>query len=369
MEVDTKIFLGKRFKDYYLKNNVNAPQGIEQREFGFGTLDDKIKFRHKSFKTSRELQNYLQRETPFYISYSAAYYEFPENKAMKEKNWLGADLIFDLDAEMPLLDEKTLESVKQQAINLLDFLVNDFGLSREKIGVNFSGSKGYHIHCQDESILKLGGEERREIVDYVTATGLDRKLFLHEKQVESGVIFLSEKRNPKMRSTMLVGPTKNSIGWPKRIYDGVLDYIEKSKMSQEGKSKLKESLEKGVWEGIEGFREKSFDKIMEKYAIKLTGDTDKMVTLDTTRLIRLPDSLHGGSGLKAARVKDIDSFNPQLDAIAFGDSEVKIKTTSDMEGFKMKDEKYGPYKAGEQASLPEHAAVYLMLKDKAELIR
>ncbi|MBM3309254.1 MAG: DNA primase catalytic subunit PriS [Candidatus Altiarchaeales archaeon] len=370
MEVDTKVFLAKRFKDYYIRNTAEPPQRIEQREFGFGTLEEKIKFRHRSFKNGRELQNYLQRETPFYISYSAAYYEFPENKTMKEKSWLGADLVFDLDAEMPLLDEKILEAVRRQTTNLLEFLVDDFDLSMNDISINFSGSKGYHIHCRDEKVLKLSGDARREIVDYVTATGMDRKCFLREEEVQNGIVFSkSEKRSPRIRSSILVGPNKDSTGWPKRIYEGVLDYIENSKMSAEKKNKLLESLEKGFWEGVEGFREKSFDKIIENYAVRLTGDTDKMVTLDTSRLIRLPDSLHGGTGLKAARVKDISSFNPQFDAIAFGESEVKVRTTSDIDSFKLKDKRYGPYKVGEQASLPEYAAVYLMLKDKAELAR
>ena len=105
MNTETKIFLKKKFKEYYSKNKILAPEEIEKREFGVGTLKDKIKIRHKSFKSEKELWNFLRREAPFYISYSAAYYEFPQNQPMEAKNWLGAELVFDLDIEMDLVVE------------------------------------------------------------------------------------------------------------------------------------------------------------------------------------------------------------------------------------------------------------------------
>jgi DNA primase small subunit len=370
MNVDTKVFLGRRFKEYYLRNVIEGPFSIEQREFGFGTLDDKIKFRHKSFKSQRELQNYLQRETPYYVSYSAAYYEFPANREMADKRWLGADLIFDLDADMQFMDERLLEDVRRQAENLVGFLTDDFGFGREKLRVNFSGSKGYHIHCTDESIMKLSGEERREIVDYVTATGLDRKYFFHDEDAPAGIVFsASGRRDPKEKSVMSVGPNRESTGWPGRLYRGVRDEVSSSGMDADKKQRLLSMLERGIWEGVPGFREGSFDRITKEYAVKLTGDTDKMVTLDTARLIRLPESLHGGTGLKAANVRDIKKFNPQDDAVAFGDCEVKLAATKKTGHFRLKGRDYGGYEPGETIAIPEYAAVYLMLKDAAELAK
>lgn len=370
MNVDSKVFLGKRFKDYYLRNEVEPPAGIEQREFGFGTPEDKIKTRHKSFKSHRELQNFLQRETPFYISYSAAYYEFPENRTMVDKVWKGADLVFDLDAEMPLLDSKKMEGVKEQAINLLEFLTSDFGLPSKSVVVNFSGGKGYHIHCRDDCVLGLNGEERREIVDYVTATGLDRNFFFHAVEAPEGVIYSRDpRRKPKVQSVMSVGPKAGAPGWAGRIYEGVVERVEKTNLSPDVKQKLLSSLAAGVWAGVEGFRDKSFDNAIMKYSVHLAEDTDKMVTLDTSRLIRLPGSLHGGSGLKAAVVKDMDEFNPLVDAVAFGDAEVKISIVKDVAKFSLMDRKFGPFKAGEVLALPEYASVYLMLKDYAEFVK
>jgi len=41
-----------------------------------GNLEKKIVVRHKAFSSEAEMQNYLRREAPFFISYSIACYEF-----------------------------------------------------------------------------------------------------------------------------------------------------------------------------------------------------------------------------------------------------------------------------------------------------
>src|SRR5690606_32198531 len=53
---------------------------------------------------------------------------------------------------------------------------------------------------------------------------------------------------------------------------------------------------------------------------------DEPVTTDTKRLIRLPSSLHGGSGLRVTPLapKDLDDFDPLVDAVVFGEREVKV---------------------------------------------
>src|SRR6185503_16459318 len=100
---------------------------------------------------------------------------------MVDKQWLGAELIFDLDAdhlveaekakaeghEMPLADQ--LRIVKTQFKRLLDeFLFGDFGLTPEDVWITFSGGRGYHAHVVEERLMQLDGKGRREIVDYLT---------------------------------------------------------------------------------------------------------------------------------------------------------------------------------------------------------
>lgn len=391
MNTETRIYLKKKFKEYYWKNKVAAPKEVWKREFGVGTLEDKIKSRHKSFKTDKDLQYYLQTEAPYYVSYSIAYYNYPENQPMTAKEWLGADLVFDLDLDMKYFDAGLLEEVKGQALNLIDFLTGDFGFSEKDVEVNFSGSKGYHIHVSNDSVRNLGSDERREIVDYVTGN-------------------LNFEEYLKIEGSTILGPKKGDGGWAGRIYNGLYGFIRDStkeklkeidgigeKKAEEilrSRERILQWLEAGRYDCIPGivtFEKSSFktpdpnvrvfpiksvnapivDKIIKEKSIKIVGvtDADKMVTPDTSRLIRLPDSLHGGSGLKAAKVANLQEFNPLRDALAFkGGSEVRIKMIADVPEFDLNDTRLGPYKTGEEANTPECAGIYLLLKDCAEVI-
>jgi len=55
--------------------------------------------RHKAFVSVAEMQEYVQAMVPAHVYHSAAYYQHPGAPTMKEKNWEGADLIFDIDAD------------------------------------------------------------------------------------------------------------------------------------------------------------------------------------------------------------------------------------------------------------------------------
>ena len=111
---------------------------------------------------------------------------------MPRKNWLGADLIFDLDASHREHDpegkdcgkftcSKCLSHVKGQTVKLIEeFLVPDFGFSKNEISVNFSGNRGYHVHVVNKDVLPLGRDERREMVDYITGTGLQYERFFYK---------------------------------------------------------------------------------------------------------------------------------------------------------------------------------------------
>jgi len=355
MNTQTKIFLKKKFKEYYTRHRIPAPAEVEKREFGTGTLERKIAVRHKSFESVNELNNYLKREAPYFISYSAAYYEFPQNQPMDTKNWLGADLVFDVDIDMEFLNYNGMGAAKQETQKLIDFLTNDFSFSLSELNINFSGSKGYHIHLSNPVVLELGRSERREIVDYVTAKGLNL--------------------------------TRES-SWKKRIENEVLNFIENSDVSgfQEiegiGEKTAKRLFDKkeditgqikrkgiGHVEGFLGFREKLVKSITDKMKVSFTGDTDESVTADTSKLIRLPGTLHGGTGLIAKRVNDFEKFDPLKDALAFGDEEIKVKIDDEIKS-KIKFEMNGQCldAGGKYATVPMYAGIYLMLKGVCDIL-
>jgi DNA primase small subunit len=93
---------------------------------------------------------------------------------------------------------------------------------------------------------------------------------------------------------------------------------------------------------------------------------DEPVTTDTNRLIRLPGSLHGGSGLAVKRLEreELDGFEPLTDAIpdTFRDHEINIEVTEpgpiELDGESITLE------AGHQ-SIAEFRGVFLMARGRA----
>ncbi|MDH5266748.1 MAG: hypothetical protein OEW62_03615, partial [Candidatus Bathyarchaeota archaeon] len=241
-------FIREKFAEYYKghSSSIPPPTSIEKREFGFLLLDEKIMLRHKGFRGVDDLRFSLKKIVPSDVYFSSAYYERPEEE-MKGKGWLGADLIFDIDAdhiptpcgkvhdiwvcsncgavgrgmspkECPTcreqkFNEKTwpcevcLESAKVEAIKLIDMLTKDFGFSSGELKVGFSGHRGYHVHVESEEVRALDSMARKEIVDYVLGTGLEAEFHGLGERGGKG-------------SRVLAGPDLYDLGWRGRIARG-----------------------------------------------------------------------------------------------------------------------------------------------------
>ena len=156
MNFRTKQYLRKRFGDYYRASKLVLPPELSKREWGFiffDELPEVVMRRHKAFSRENEAFDYIRGMVPAHVYHSAAYYRFPGAATMKEKQWQGADLIFDLDADhLPAKARsyaEMLSNVKTETTKLLDFLLEDFGFPENNISVVFSGGRGYHIHVRD----------------------------------------------------------------------------------------------------------------------------------------------------------------------------------------------------------------------------
>ena len=92
-------FVCRKFGEHYAHVHLAAPVKIEQREWGFGGWDKKIEVRHFKFADAKSWQHYLAANAPLYCSYSVAYYKEPDGRPIEKKGWLGAEVVFDLDAD------------------------------------------------------------------------------------------------------------------------------------------------------------------------------------------------------------------------------------------------------------------------------
>mgnify|MGYP000541834111 CR=1 FL=1 len=97
---------------------------------------------------------------------------------------------------------------------------------------------------------------------------------------------------------------------------------------------------------------------------------DEPVTTDTHRLIRLPGSLHGGSGLAVTPIEreDVDAFDPLTDAVpeTFVGHDIAVDVAREYElGFRGETVRVTPG----VMSVPEYAGVFLMARGWAEKAR
>jgi DNA primase small subunit len=328
---------------------------------------------------------------------------------MGKKEWTGADLIFDIDFDHihtpckmeheywicevcnqaivgkhpPMcsqcnsrkfkkeawLCETCLDSAKSETLKLIDFLVDDFGFPPQDIEVVFSGHRGYHIHVEREEIKQLDQNARKEIVDYILGTGL--KVDLH------GLMEVSRRTGKHV-----IGPDLKDPGWAGKIARGVYDLLVSSNLHQlkeidginasllyNHRDEILQAWNNGTpWGAIRGIGVKTWEKLVKASLFNQAVSIDTVVTTDVHRLIRMPFTLHGKTGLKVICVssKSLERLDPLKEAIAFskGSLQVFIKAAH---RFRIGDTIYGPFQR-ETVKLPMAAAIYLFCKKAALLI-
>lgn len=422
---ETITFLKKRFSDYYKAVDLYLPDRFGKREWGFMFLGESFMKRHLAFQNAEKLNKFLVQKVPAHVYHSAAYYEMPDASTMAEKNWLGADLIFDLDADHikgaeKMTYEETLHKVKDEFKRLIDsFLLSDFGFDENQLMIVFSGGRGYHIHIRDPRVLQLTSHERREVVDYITGRELDMDWIFPKKAYDS--TSYGPHVNVKHKTLM---PEKDVGGWKKKMREGIINLTYELEDIGEEESKKRLLAYEGVGQktaegiytdlfggekgkrGVDRMRNEENLEVFSSNAhlntflsivkgevsIKMTGredesldleeaeilmvkdrlegETDEPVTSDIKRLIRLPSSLHGKTGFMVIPLTrdELDGFDPLRDAVSdiFTDAPIKIEVNKPI-SVKLKNENF-ELKKGE-CEVPEYAAIFLFCRRNAVLSR
>lgn len=408
MRLNSSAFIQERFREYYVTGFSldDSAFMIEKREFGFILFKEGM-LRHKKLNDKNELEAFLRSFAPSDVYYSCAYYEDPAAD-MEKKGWLGADLIFDIDADhittscskihdewicdncgfsgkgiepekCPVcggekfevntwLCENCLASARAETMKLSDMLMEDFGFSEKELHVFFSGHRGYHVHVESEAVKSLDAIARKEIVDYVCGLGFDATL--------QG---LSGEGSHAFESLNL-----KSSGWRGRVARGIYDFILTAKREDykslgirgnvikaimKNKEVILKTLDStnvyGTFKGV-GFE--TLKKIAEFCVKSKVAQVDTVVTTDIHRLIRLANTLHGKTGLKKVEfpISKIEDFDPFESAVAFKRGTANV-LVSDAPRFKLCGEIFGPYR-NQRVELPMAAAVLLVCKGRAEVV-
>jgi len=408
--MSSRDFVYGKFSEFYSSSStvIPSPSLLDQRELGFLLFKERIMLRHQRFESVSDLKSFLIKDVPSDVYHSCAYYENPEAD-MDKKGWLGADLVFDIDADhIPtscnkVHDEWTcskcgfsgkgitpeacpicagqkfdtkiwvcelcLESAKEETVKLIDMLENDFGFAPQEIRVFFSGHRGYHVHIENEAVKTLDVMARKEIVDYVSGLGLS----MIDDQAKYG-----SKRRRGSRVFSL-----HDFGWNKRLKLGLQKFLmnaTKEDLKNAGikgyaailenrEAILKRCLEEGRWDSVKGIGVGTWKKLAEYVKDLESAKIDTVVTTDTHRLIRMNGTLHGKTGLKKVEfpAKNLKDFDPFKEAVAFKEGTVKV-FVSDAPEFRLGDSVLGPYK-NQAVELPTVAAVLLICKGRAEVAK
>jgi DNA primase small subunit len=357
----TTAFLRQVYKRFYFQSaltEVESPEQIGSREFGYIPFGGSM-IRHLSFPDGGALVAELVKQAPSSVYCSNAVYANPA-MPMDEKEWEGAELIFDIDAtDIPTSCKKShdlwyceschssgrlprpplcpkcrgktsefhgscevcLGAAKDHASRVQSFLEQDFGVSSHDIRHYFSGNRGYHVHVYDKRFLSLDQQARAEIGEYIKGTSTQ-----HPQAIASTL------RAHKGRA-----PAEG--GWMRRIRESVDSATDRGGTVQ---------------------------KLVREAISAQAAAIDLAVTTDIHRVFRLAGTLHGNTGLQKKRAKSLDKFDPAFDPVVIGSDIVRLNIAF-FPKFTLKGEIFGPFKSS-MASLPAYAAINILTRGLGEVI-
>lgn len=349
------------FRNYYKGLEINDVRvsDFKRREFAFSYFGEDGVQRHVAFDSLSQLLEFLIDRVPRHAYHSTAYYRDPAAKMMDEKGWEGADLVFDVDVDhihtpckelhdtwscracgakgwgappiCPRCGSENLERhtwvcetcinvARDEILKLVDFLENDFGFSHDELFITFSGHRGFHVHVEAPEVRELDQDARREIVDFIKGIGLEIKQLL-----------------TKVKGGYRLRYPAHHWGWYGRLARWAL----LKTYSEDPILGLKE------WEGI-----------LRECTAKEAVAIDEKVTIDTRRLIRLPNSLHGKTGLRVApfSVYELESEKLLEKVKVFTNEEVVVELAMEPPR-RVLDLELTP----STKKLPLYAALYMLL--------
>ena len=396
-----------RFSEYY--NSLNegtlwTPPRLKRREWMFIPWDGRPPDRHRGFNNKSQVLDYLKHRAPHSCFHSTAYYELPAERKMLDKNWLGADLIFDLDGDhLPGVSDKDfpsmLELIQEQAWNLWsDFLKPEFGFKEEYVQTSFSGHRGFHIHVRDPNLFHLDSNARRELVNHIRGEGIDVQTTLSgansrwKNRVERGISTVIHKlktisdgniqNSSEINNFSEILSNRSSFSdnklksftkatYNKKILQLAELMSDDNRINRLNKDKtllvFGESLTPIFWELVKGDT---------SVVLGNAGETDEAVTVDIKRVIRSVGSLHGKCGLRVTDFplerldpNNSNKFDPLSESIVFkGNKMTNLKiiandVTASLDGNIVTGNE------GDIVNVNESLAMFLTLKGWAEVER
>ncbi len=331
--IPEESFLADQFRKYYRRKEIIMPDRIQSREIGFipftGTM-----VRHYSFQDARYASAFVRKIVPRHLYYSTAYYRKPEERVMQDKMWLGAELIFDLDADHLKNAERMayheiLEEVKKHTVRLVnDYLLGDLGFQKEKLHVYFSGGRGYHVHVHGEDVYAMTSDMRREVANYCRMEGFGHQEYLKtlgrkQKNGTGITVRFSQYFSDFVKRLESGGEEEEAIALgilgekAMKTLQKNMDALVKAGSKFRKRSELLAEMWGSRHINLSAEENELLKGLINIFIEKNACEIDEPVTTDVHRLIRFPGSLHGKTGLEVVPVQidELGGFDPLKSAI------------------------------------------------------
>ena len=398
-------FLESAFKKYYYDHisEIPVPDDILHREFGYQKLGVNGMTRHIQIKDAGQMRVMFMQAVPSDAYCSNSYYSFP-NLDMREKDWQGADLVFDIDAkdlDLPCRRDHALavcetcgrswaEQEREEEEKEKEGKEGERGTGEERAGgpgreCGPCGQAG-RVRTRSLPCKKCTAASKKQVA-------LLNRILRDELGVGPDHIstyfsgnegFHVHVSDPKFRGldararadlagyVMLSGLIPEALGVHKT--SGLVDMAELPDLDQKGwrgrfakaafgsKAKRAEIISE-MSKASSGAAYARFERMIREVSGGVGAKIDAQVTGDIHRIFRMPHTINSKSGmLKMACAGGVDSFDPYADAVVLdADETVSVECGCPVR-FGLGRKRFGPYKEGESAELPVYAAAYAICK-------
>ena len=406
-------FLESMFKRHYYKSvsDIPVPGDIASREFGYQKFGASGMIRHIQVKNAGEMRVLFVRNVPSDAYCSNAYYSYPDLD-MGQKDWRGADLIFDIDAkdlDLPCRPSHTVEVCDE--CNKA-FSVQAAARSEEEQSsptgpdAGTGDPKGRDGDNGDGGSDKSGKDAcrhpraRRKSLPCKTCMDASKEQvsrLLDILQDDLGVphgaatTYFSGNEGFHLHVSHAAFREMDSRGRADLVdyirLQGLMPETMGMKKAGPDKSLMPDLDEKG-WRGRfakHAFGSKSrrsaliselsknpesayseFEGIVRDAASAIGVRVDPSVTMDIHRVFRMPHTLNSKSGMLKVRCGDLDAFDPYGDAtVVLDDDPVRVVADCPVR-FSLRKRRFGPYH-NDAVKVPGYAAAYMICKGVARI--
>ena len=318
-------------KAFYAEASFDLPVP-KRREFAFQHWDAPgPNDRHHHFSDFEELRRVMEHRAPKALFASSAHYLDPGHPRIDNKGMVSSELVFDFDVgDLPSHEQsddfwQNMDAVATHVRRLLEERLPELGFDTSNAFISFSGGKGFHVRFFEEALGGMSKTAREEIQNHVSGNALNP---MH--------VFGVGRKTPrsKLRPRYIPGLTG---GWPGVVSACTREYLltiasvddataiafmkANAPIQRSGENKGKKVTvanatlteivrairasprfveEGGIFESILKTKKNSdfvVESILWLAKIRYGCAIDLSVTSDPRKLLRVPGSIHGKTGL------------------------------------------------------------------------